>query len=130
MPAPVTNLRHQSNMRGFFHYMLQLNAPIFLNVEFSKSFVEEYPICAKEKNIVMPYPTTDPDLFSGKLYDSSNPPKRDRLLFYQGGMHGSCEFIRSALTEIMQDLSSKGMAAQRGDRKREQGFSTAKVHLL
>ena len=43
MPAPVTNLRHQTSMRGFFHYMMQLNPPIFLNVEFSKSFVKAYP---------------------------------------------------------------------------------------
>jgi hypothetical protein len=58
MPAPVTNLRHQSNMRGFFHYMIQLNPPIFLNVELSRSFILEYPVCGKEKNIVMPYPST------------------------------------------------------------------------
>jgi hypothetical protein len=24
MPAPVTNLKHQTNMRGFFHYMMQV----------------------------------------------------------------------------------------------------------
>ena len=23
MPAPVTNFRHQSNMRGFFHYVIE-----------------------------------------------------------------------------------------------------------
>ena len=42
MPAPVTNLRHQSSMRGYFHYMPQLHTPIFLNVEYSMSFVKEY----------------------------------------------------------------------------------------
>ena len=26
MPAPVTNLRHQSSMRGFFHYVSQFNS--------------------------------------------------------------------------------------------------------
>jgi hypothetical protein len=45
MPAPVTNLRHQTSMRGFFHYMIQLYPPIFLNVEISRSFGLEYPIC-------------------------------------------------------------------------------------
>ena len=29
MPAPVTNLRHQSSMRGFFHYVSQLAASEF-----------------------------------------------------------------------------------------------------
>ena len=32
MPAPVTNLRHEGGMRGFFHYMMHLHTPIFLNV--------------------------------------------------------------------------------------------------
>jgi hypothetical protein len=56
MPAPVTNFRHESGTRGFFHYMIQLNTPIFVNVEFSRAFVAEYPVCSTEKNIVMPYP--------------------------------------------------------------------------
>jgi hypothetical protein len=47
--------------------MIQLTPPVFLNVEFSRSFVKEYPVCATEKNVVMPYPTTDPDLINGKL---------------------------------------------------------------
>ena len=51
--------------------MIQLEAPIFLNVEFSRSFIKEYPICAKEKNIVMPYPSTDPELLQGNLFYSS-----------------------------------------------------------
>lgn len=51
--------------------MIQLEAPIFLNVEFSRSFVQEYPICAKEKNIVMPYPSIDPELLRGSLVPSS-----------------------------------------------------------
>lgn len=52
--------------------MIQLEAPIFLNVEFSRSFIKEYPICAKEKNIVMPYPSTDPELLQGNLFHSSS----------------------------------------------------------
>ena len=58
MPAPVTNLRHQGSQRGFFHYMIQLTTPIFLSLEYSTTFIEEYPICSVRKNIVMPYPTT------------------------------------------------------------------------
>ena len=53
--------------------MIQLSAPIFLNVEFSRSFVKEYPVCAREKNIVMPYPTTDPDVLRGHLDYASSP---------------------------------------------------------
>jgi len=45
MPAPVTNLRHQGSMRGFFHYMSHLFPPIFLNVEYSVGFVNEYVNC-------------------------------------------------------------------------------------
>eukprot|EP00601_Ochromonadales_sp_CCMP2298_P000711 CAMPEP_0173179202 /NCGR_PEP_ID=MMETSP1141-20130122/5978_1 /TAXON_ID=483371 /ORGANISM="non described non described, Strain CCMP2298" /LENGTH=410 /DNA_ID=CAMNT_0014101813 /DNA_START=217 /DNA_END=1446 /DNA_ORIENTATION=+ len=67
MPAPVTNLRHETSKRGFFHYMLHLHAPIFLCLEYSRSFVEEYPVCAREKNIVVPYPTIDPELYTGVL---------------------------------------------------------------
>ena len=47
--------------------MIQLYPPIFLNVEFTRSFVREYPVCAREKNVVMPYPTVDPSLFSGEM---------------------------------------------------------------
>lgn len=117
--------------------MIQLHTPIFLNVEYSLSFVREYPVCATAKNIVMPYPTTDPDFFSGRLYlphyrqqlldkqsdaDKSALQPRDKLVFYHGGNHGSCVFIRSALNEIMRN---KQIATQRGDRKREMGFQSA-----
>ncbi len=60
-------------MRGFFHYMVQLHAPIFVNVEQSASFVAEYPACAARKNIIVPYPSTDPDLFSGRLFQAGYP---------------------------------------------------------
>jgi hypothetical protein len=72
MPAPVTNLRHETSQRGYFHYMFHLYPPIFLNLEYSLQFSEEYPICTKEKNIVMPYPTIDYELFNGNLYSSSS----------------------------------------------------------
>lgn len=124
MPAPVTNFRHQTNMRGFFHYvrtvvvvanslviinklnywllyilycilmctngiclqMMQLHAPIFLNVELSRSYIAEYPLCSREKNVIMPYPTIDPDFYSGKLFLPNFPDvKRDKLIFYLGG---------------------------------------------
>ena len=118
--------------------MIQLNTPIFLNVELSRSFVLEYPVCSSEKNIVLPYPITDPDLLSGKaagavgavgavgtvaLREPHKEPKRDKLLFYQGGMHGSCEHIRVALQEVMAD---KSVASARGERTRETGFATAR----
>jgi hypothetical protein len=86
MPAPVTNLRHESSQRGFFHYMLHLHAPIFIALEYTIDFVREYPVCSTQKNILAPYPTTDPDLFNGKLFAKNL--KRDFLLYYSGGMHG------------------------------------------
>jgi hypothetical protein len=104
MPAPVTNLRHETGKRGFFHYMSHLHTPIFLNVEYSLSFVKEYPICGNQKNIVMPYPTTDYDLFSGKLY--ADPIERTSLLYYAGGMHGDCVEVRRAMKFLMLNSSS------------------------
>ncbi len=111
--------------------MIQLNKPIFVNVEFSKSFTDEYPICARKKNIVVPYPSVDPWLYSGRLpsilvdfgKDSGNY-KKDRLLFYQGGYHGSCVQVRAALGDIM-NSNNKKLTMIRGDRKRELGFRTS-----
>ena len=78
--------------------MLQLNAPIFINVELSKTFIEEYSFCSTRKNIIMPYPMIDPDFYSTKLL---NPGlRRDKLVFYLGGDHGSCVAVRNALNEI------------------------------
>ena len=103
MPAPVTNLRHETSKRGFFHYMMHLNTPIFLGLEYSMSFVKEYPICSSQKNIVMPYPTTDPDLFNGKLHaDGIN---RTALIYYAGGMHGDCVEVRHAMKFMMLNSS-------------------------
>lgn len=65
--------------------MIHLTSPIYLNVEYSRSFVDEYPVCAKEKNIVMPYPTIDSDFYAGKLFQ--NKLKRDKLIFYLGGKY-------------------------------------------
>ena len=122
MPAPVTNLRHESSQRGFFHYMIQLNAPIFVNVEFSRAFVGEYPVCATEKNIVMPYPSTDPDMISGRLMNEPVTITRNKLVFYQGGNRGSCVDIRRGLDILMKD---KTIAPTAGARKREMGFRQA-----
>ena len=109
--------------------MIQLEAPIFLNVEFSRSFVKEYPICASQKNIVMPYPTTDPEVLRGHVRPATSlsilqsssiasgfePNEREKLLFYQGGRHGSCEEVRNALTTVMSD---KSIAIVRGSGRR------------
>jgi hypothetical protein len=100
MPAPVTNLRHETSKRGFFHYMSHLKPPIFLSIEYSKSFVTEYPICATQKNILSPYPTTDPDLFNGKLLAFHEIP-RNYLIYYAGGLHGDCIEIRKAMRHLM-----------------------------
>eukprot|EP01039_Chlorochromonas_danica_P005407 gene5407-5947_t len=118
MPAPVTNFRHETNRRGFFHYMPQLAPPIFFNVELSRSFLNEYPVCARSKNIVLPYAMTDANHYTGELYGKY---KRDKLIFYQGGMHGSCIYVRMALNSLIRSEWS----VQRGDRKREEGFQMA-----
>ena len=133
MPAPVTNLRHESSRRGFFHYMSHLQPPIFLNIEYSKTFVAEYPMCSQYKNLVMPYPSLDPSIINGRvqkkhfhpqvgsavpvnnsedtLSNSSNPPSRygkSLLMFYRGGNHGECMVIRQALNRIIADLVGRG----------------------
>jgi len=121
MPAPVTNLRHQTGARGFSHYMIQLHRPIFLNVEFSKTFLREYQGACTDKNLVLPYPTVDPDLYNGKYMKPK--ANRDKLLYYHGGHHGSCVFIREALNEIQRNTS---LTPGVGGRKREQGYRRAK----
>ena len=126
MPAPVTNLRHESSMRGFFHYMSHLHTPIFLNVEYSIAFVHEYPVCATEKNVVVPYPTTDPDLFSGKLF--KEPIDRSALLYYAGGLHGECMEIRRCIRQVMINstrLKNVVPSARTNMAEREHGFRAA-----
>ena len=105
MPAPVTNLRHERNARGFFHYMLHLHSPIFVAVEYSLSFVKEYPVCATRKNILLPYPTIDPELFSNQWQNPPIEQNRSALLFYAGGMHGDCMLVRTALRDLMRNCS-------------------------
>ena len=126
MPAPVTNFRHETGMRGFFHYMPHLHTPIFLGVEYSVSFVNEYPICSSHKNIVMPYPTTDPDLFNGKLW--ADPIHRNSLLFYAGGLHGDCIEVRRAMRDLMKNSTKlKGVLpdVKAVQTEREHGFRAA-----
>lgn len=127
MPAPVTNLRHESSKRGFFHYMPHLYPPIFVGVEYSLSFVSEYPVCSTQKNIVVPYPTTDPDLFNGKLIDSS--VQRTALIYYAGGVHGDCVEVRKAMKFLMVNSSKLPGVVPRvksSQADREHGFLAAK----
>ena len=110
MPAPVTNFRHESSRRGFFHYMSHLATPIFLNIEYSLSFLLEYPICATRQNIVMPYPSIDHKLINKQTVRLIHPDPADRkkhLVFYRGGNHGECMAIRGALNEIMKQSDFK-----------------------
>lgn len=126
MPAPVTNLRHESSQRGYFHYMSHLHRPIFLGVEYSVQFVKDYPICATKKNIVVPYPTTDPDLFNGKLLNVQT--ERKFLLYYAGGLHGDCIETRRAMMVLMRNSTKLNGVIPRvrnGLAEREHGFLAA-----
>eukprot|EP01033_Poteriospumella_lacustris_P015687 gene15687-11227_t len=126
MPAPVTNLRHESSQRGYFHYMSHLHRPIFMGVEYSIQFVKDYPICATKKNIVVPYPTTDPDLFNGKLLNVQT--ERKFLLYYAGGMHGDCIETRRAMMVLMRNSTKLNGVIPRvrnGLAEREHGFLAA-----
>lgn len=126
MPAPVTNLRHESSQRGYFHYMSHLHRPIFLGVEYSIQFVKDYPICATKKNIVVPYPTTDPDLFNGKLLQYQ--AERKFLLYYAGGLHGDCIETRRAMMVLMRNstrLHNVIPNVRNGMAEREHGFLSA-----
>lgn len=127
MAAPVTNFRHESGMRGFFHYMSHLFTPIFINVEYTTSFVREYPICATRKNIVVPYPTTDPDFYSGKLFNGH--VERSALLYYAGGLHGDCVEVRQAMHAIMKNgtrIPGIVPKVRSNQAEREHGFRAAK----
>lgn len=126
MPAPVTNLRHESSQRGYFHYMSHLHRPIFLGVEYSIQFVQDYPICATKKNMVVPYPTTDPDLFNGRLLNFNT--ERKSLLYYAGGMHGDCIETRRAMMILMRNSSRLNNVipkVRNGMAEREHGFLSA-----
>jgi hypothetical protein len=126
MPAPVTNIRHETSQRGFFHYMMHLHPPIFLCLEYSLGFVQEYPQCATGKNIVVPYPTTDPELFSGKL--TSAKIERKYLLYYAGGLHGDCVEVRKAMKVLMQNstrLPNVIPPVRSNQAEREHGFLAA-----
>lgn len=134
MPAPVTNFKHEGSRRGFFHYMPHLHAPIFINIEYSLPFLKEYPVCSTEKNIVLPYPIIDPNLYNGfyhyeyQKYDKmftniSYTNKyaqfnitRPALIFYSGGMHGECVLIRQAIRQIMMNASKVQGQRTRGKR--------------
>lgn len=128
MPAPVTNFRHEGSMRGFFHYMIHLYPPIFLALEYSASFVKEYPICSQQKNILVPYPTTDPDLYNGKLH--KDIVQRNYLIYYQGGLHGDCVEVRKALKFLIQNSTTltniiPPMKILKSATEREHGFRMA-----
>lgn len=67
----------------------------------------------------MPYPNTDPDMISGRLMNEPVQITRNKLIYYQGGNHGSCVDIRNALNELMRN---KKIAPQAGPKKREMGI--------
>jgi hypothetical protein len=70
----------------------------------------------------MPYPNTDPDMISGRLMSDPVQIARNKLIYYQGGMHGSCVDVREGLNILMRN---KQIAAQAGPKKREMGFRQA-----
>lgn len=128
MPAPVTNFRHERGARGFFHYMLHLLNPIFVAVEYSKSFIAEYPVCSRRKNILAPYPTVDPELFSRKWHPPAIADNRSSLFYYSGGLHGDCMEVREALQRLMKNSSRiPGLVPPKspGIGARESGFLTS-----
>jgi hypothetical protein len=127
MPAPVTNLRHEGSRRGFFHYMSHLFPPIFVAVEYSLSFVKEYPICSNQKNIIVPYPSIDQEFYSGKLLSGS--VDRNALLYYAGGLHGDCIEIRRAMQKLIHNCTRIPDALPHvptNQAQREHGFRAAK----
>lgn len=112
---------------------------MFLSLEYSVSFAKEYPVCI-QKNIILPYPTIDPDLYNGKMkskvmgkkgQDGSDgsPEKRDYLIYYAGGMHGECVEVRQAIKHILNNATfltnvTPPVVSSMGDR--EKGFMQAR----
>jgi hypothetical protein len=60
-------------------------------------------VCSTEKNIVMPYPSIDPQVFNQQMGPKIH--RRSELLFYRGGNHGECMSIRRALGQIMNTMT-------------------------
>ena len=82
--------------------MIQLNFPIFVSIEYSKSFTEEYPICSKLKNILVPYPKHDMELFSDQAsFEANFVSSRPHLLFYKGGAQSQCIHLKKALSRLI-----------------------------
>lgn len=61
-------------------------------------------------------------MISGRLMSDPVQIARNKLIYYQGGNHGSCVEIREALNILMRN---KQIAAQAGPKKREMGFRQA-----
>ena len=79
---------------------------MFLGVEYSLSFIREYPICTRTKNIVMPYPNTDYQIYNGHINKVKLHIQRHYLLYYWGGIHGECVDIRKALRNIQNNATT------------------------
>jgi len=122
---PLQGLTHPKNRRGNYHFIhsqKQLSPPIIISVELSTTFVQMYPHCAA-KNILLPYPVTDGNLFNGKLrkeaadmiqsknltsartalpteidlYQTNDQQARPIAQWYRAGVHGSCAPLRVAM---------------------------------
>lgn len=103
--APVTGWRHPKGRRGWHHYKVQLNAPIFVSIEVTRSWVKQYPKCSA-KNSVLPYPVPgrawhdESSRESWRMLAQKLLKGGDRPVFamYRGGRHG-CVNVRTALAK-------------------------------
>ena len=120
MPEPLHGLYHPRGKRGFHHYIKtqkQLTASIVISVELSRTFVETYPRCSRQKNLVVPYPNVDGRWYNG-VWDEqarlvrhhqraddtneqssslNNDRHRPFSVYYAAGNHGECRGLRRAL---------------------------------
>lgn len=96
-PAPVTGLRHAKAKRGWYHYLQQLTAPVWISLELSRSFSAEYPRCSA-KNIVMPYPVPGRRWHNGGWRRDATAIGNNSAIFAycHAGDHG-CANIRRAI---------------------------------
>jgi hypothetical protein len=62
-------------------------------------------VCSRRKNILVPYPTVDPELYNWSWKPGPINENRSALLFYSGGQHGDCMAVREGLYRMVKNSS-------------------------
>ena len=109
VPPLLSTEAGSEGARGFSQYLLQLNRPIFISSEYSKSFMAEFGGNCAVKNVILPFPAIQNEFESQARARKRKPQgvnKNSRkLIYYSGGAMSRCSNLRSALTEIARNIT-------------------------